>query len=74
MKVIYDRETDTLVLVLREGQVSESDELRADLVADYDSEGHMVSLELLNASRHLSEPGEISYEFREVSARKGQVP
>jgi uncharacterized protein YuzE len=70
VKVIYDRETDTLVVVLREGEVSESDELRADLIADYDSEGHVMSLELLNASQHLSEPGAISYEFREVSGRR----
>ncbi|HEY4716027.1 MAG TPA: DUF2283 domain-containing protein, partial [bacterium] len=31
MKVIYDPETDTMTLILREGTVAESDELREGL-------------------------------------------
>jgi len=30
MKVIYDRDTDTLSIILREGKVAESDEARRD--------------------------------------------
>lgn len=64
MKATYDQETDTLVLILREGDVAESDELRPDVIVDYDSEGRMISLELLDASKQLPEPAAISYEVR----------
>jgi len=37
MKVIYDKETDTLSIILRPGKVAESDEPRAGLILDYDS-------------------------------------
>ena len=36
MKVIYDKETDTLSLILRNGKVAESDEPRPGMILDYD--------------------------------------
>ena len=36
MKVIYDKETDTLSIILREGKVVETDEVRERLILDYD--------------------------------------
>jgi len=69
MKVIYDRETDTLSLILREGPVAESDELREGLIVDYDRAGHIVSLEVLDASEHVSDPASIAFEMKEVAAR-----
>ena len=68
MKVIYDRETDTLSVILREGVVTESDELREGLIVDYDREGHIVSLELLAASKHVTEPASIAFEMKEAAA------
>jgi uncharacterized protein YuzE len=50
MKVIYDKETDTLTIVLRKGKVVESDEARTGLILDYDKGGRLLSLELLDAS------------------------
>lgn len=50
MKVIYDRETDTLSIILRPCKVAESDEPRPGLVLDYDKAGRLVSIELLDAS------------------------
>jgi uncharacterized protein YuzE len=69
MKVIYDRETDTLSLVLADGPVAESDELREGLVIDYDRHGHIVSVEVLDASEHVSEPTSIAFELKEAAAR-----
>jgi uncharacterized protein YuzE len=44
MKVTYDRETDTLSVILREGvQVAESDEDKPGVILDYDEEGSLVS-------------------------------
>ena len=44
MKVIYDKETDTLSIILRKGRVAESDEPRPGLILDYDKSGRLVSI------------------------------
>ena len=49
MKVIYDKESDTLSIILRAGKVAESDEGREGLIMDYDKSGRLLSLELLDA-------------------------
>jgi uncharacterized protein YuzE len=67
MKVIYDRETDTLSLILGEGPVAESDELREGVIVDYDAQGRVVSLEVLDASHHLADPGSIAVEMKGVA-------
>ena len=51
MKVTYDPETDTLTITLRVSHISESDELQEGFIADYDSEGNIVGLEILEASK-----------------------
>ena len=65
MKVIYDPETDTLVLILRDAQVKESDEIRDGIVIDYGEDGKVVSLEMLDASGTVAEPYGILYELKE---------
>jgi len=64
MKVVYDSETDTLDLILNEQKVVESDEPRSDLIIDYDAEGNVVSIEILNASKHVSSPQSLLYELK----------
>ncbi len=64
MKVIYDPDTDTLSLLFREEPVAESDELREGLIIDYGHDGRIVSVEILDASRHVTEPQGIAYEVR----------
>lgn len=66
MKVIYDPETDTLTLILREGKVADSDELREGLIIDYDKKGRIMSLEVLDASERVAEPRSIIYELKEL--------
>jgi len=68
VKVIYDSETDTLSLILRDEPVVESDELREGLIVDYGYDGRIVSIELLDASEHVSEPRGVIYELKEVKA------
>ncbi len=68
MKVIYDPETDTLNLILKEKAIAESDELREGIIVDYDHEGKIVSIEILDASEHVTEPKSILYELKEGKA------
>jgi uncharacterized protein YuzE len=61
VKVIYDRETDTLSIILRAGKVAESDEVREGLIMDYDKLGGLVSLELLDASEQVQRPHAVEF-------------
>jgi len=64
MKVIYDPDTDTLSLLLKDEPVAESDELREGLIIDYARDGGIVSIEVLDASERVAEPQSIAYEMR----------
>ena len=39
MKVTYDRETDSLVITLRDAPIRESDEVRPGVIADFGEDG-----------------------------------
>ncbi len=61
MKVIYDKETDTLSIILSAGKVAESDEMREGLIFDYDKNGRLISLELLDASEQVKQPSTVEF-------------
>ena len=61
MKVIYDRESDTLSIILRDGKVAESDEAREGLILDYDKAGQLISMELLDASEQIKQPQSVEF-------------
>jgi uncharacterized protein YuzE len=62
MKIIYDRETDTLTVIFTETPVAESDEDKPGVILDYDAAGNLVSLEILNASQRVTSPSRIEYQ------------
>lgn len=64
MKVIFDPETDTMSLIFREDSVAESDEIKEGIMVDYNKDGKIVSMEILDASDHISEPDGILYELK----------
>ena len=63
MKVIYDTKTDILTIILKESSVIESDEEKEGIILDYDVVGDVVSIEILDAKKRVSEPTQISYEL-----------
>jgi len=50
MKLSYDKETDTLLVVLTKKAIDETEETRPGVLVDLDENGALVSLEILNAS------------------------
>lgn len=54
MKTHYDAEADALYLRFTEAQVIESEEVRPGIVFDFDADGRIVAVEILDASEHLS--------------------
>jgi uncharacterized protein YuzE len=63
VRITYDRQTDTLSFVLKEGvTVVESDEGKPGVILDYDSVGDLISLEILDASRRVTEAGRVEYQ------------
>ena len=62
MNVTYDRRTDTLTLILKPGPVAESDEDKPGIILDYDEEGSLIGLEVLDASTRI--PDLTSMQFR----------
>jgi len=63
MKVAYDGKTDSLSVILREGvAVAESDEEKPGVILDYDEQGNLLSIEILDASRRVSDARKIEYQ------------
>jgi uncharacterized protein YuzE len=66
MKITYDPRTDTLTVILKEGVgVAESDEDKPRVILDYDDEGNLLSLEILDASRRVTDARKIEYQTTE---------
>ena len=64
MKVSYDPKTDTLSVVFRDkATVAESDEEKPGVILDYDDEGNLVSLEILDASKRVSETRKVDFQI-----------
>ena len=61
MKVTYDSEVDVLRIILSEAAIEESDEDKAGIILDYDKEGNVVGLEVLDASTRMENPRSIEY-------------
>lgn len=64
MKATYDLRTDTLSIVLKpDAGVVESDEAKPGIILDYDELGNLVSLEILDASKRVSETRRFEFEM-----------
>lgn len=66
MKVSYDPRTDTLNVILRDDTlVAESDEEKPGVILDYDSNGDLISLEILDASRRVTDAHKVDFQMAE---------
>jgi uncharacterized protein YuzE len=63
MKVSYDEKTDTLSVILKDNTpVAESDEDKPGIILDYDATGNLVSLEILDASKRVTEARKVDFQ------------
>ena len=61
MKVTYDPEVDVLRILLSDAPIEESDEDKPGVILDYDKDGNVVGLEILEASRRMANPRSVEY-------------
>ncbi len=63
---VFDPRADALTVILRdEAQVAESDENKPGVILDYDGECDLVSIEIIDASRRVTDTRKIEFEVPE---------
>ena len=64
MKASYDPKTDTLSFLLKEGvAVAESDEDNPGVILDFDERGDLISMEILDASRRVTDAKKMEFQI-----------
>ena len=63
MKVSYDKTSDTLSMILKDNTpVAESDEDKPGVILDYDAAGNLVSIEILDATKRVTEARKVEFQ------------
>jgi len=61
MRIRYDPDVDVLRIVFNDRPVEESDEEKPGLILDYDKNGNIVGMEILDASKRIEDPRTMEY-------------
>lgn len=61
MKIIYDPEGDVLRIFFNNTPIEESDEDKPGVIIDYDKDGNVVGMEILDASKRIDNPRAVDY-------------
>jgi len=48
MKILYDNETDSIYVKFMDDTITESEEVKKDVIVDYNNNDEIVSIEVLN--------------------------
>jgi uncharacterized protein YuzE len=62
MNIKFDKETDIVYLRFSDADIVESDEDKPGVIIDYDKDGNVVGIEMLDASKKMEKPGSLVYE------------
>lgn len=62
MDIRYDEEVDALYIQLKKGKYYESDEIKDGFIVDYDKNGRIIGIEILDVSSYM-----LSKEIMKVS-------
>jgi len=63
MKIEYDPKADAMYIRLLAGEVTESDEVRPGVVLDFDVNGRVLGIEMLDVSLRTDNPRELAMEL-----------
>jgi len=61
MKITYDPEVDVIRIVFSNAPIEESDEEKPGVILDFDKDGNIVGMEILDASRRMENPRAVEY-------------
>jgi uncharacterized protein YuzE len=61
MKVTYDPQVDVLRIIFSSAAIEESDEDKPGVILDYDKDGNIVGMEILDASKRIENPRSLEY-------------
>lgn len=61
MKIIYDPEVDILRIILSDVPIKDSHEEKPGIILDYDEDGNIIALEILDASKRIDNPRSLEY-------------
>ena len=64
MKIKYDHEVDILRITFKNTDIEESSEDTSGVIMDFDIEGNVVGIEILQASKRIDNPWAIAYEIK----------
>jgi uncharacterized protein YuzE len=56
MRIEYSKEADALYVYFKQGEVAKSKEVEEGVVIDLDGEGHLIGIEILDASVRVGIP------------------
>lgn len=62
MNIKYDKEADAFYLKLSDEEIAESDQEKPGIIIDYDKNGNIVGIEVLDASEKTGNPASLIYE------------
>jgi uncharacterized protein YuzE len=72
MNIKYDYEVDVLRIIFSNNQIAESDEEKNGLILDYDKNGNVVGIEILQASRRIEDP--FACDYAVTAVKKDEIP
>jgi uncharacterized protein YuzE len=66
VKINYDQDVDILRILLADVAIEESDEIETGVIFDYDSQGNVVGIEILDASKRNTQSRQLEYSTSSV--------
>jgi uncharacterized protein YuzE len=61
MKITYDPEVDVVRIIFSNVSIEGSDEEKPGVILDFDKDGNVVGMEILDASRRMENPRTVEY-------------
>ena len=67
MRIRYDARVDAMYIDLIEAEVQTSDEVAPGIIFDYDANGAVVGIEVLDASERVGDPRQVQFNLSPAS-------